>query len=69
MEYTVVVRKMPKQYKKTVIHGKARNRSVTLTDSDWDALLTISPAGYDGKPSISKLLAKMAKNIKENRHV
>jgi len=69
MEHTTVTKKVPKQYKKTVINGKARTRSVTITDGDWDAILTISPAGYDGKPSVSKLLAKMAKNIKENRHI
>jgi len=69
MEYTKATKQVPKQYKKTVINGKARTRSITITDGDYDALLTICPPGYDGKPSVSKLLAKMAKNIKENRHI
>jgi hypothetical protein len=64
-----VTQRRPKAYKKTVINGEKKPRGVSLTDSEYNALLSISPAGHDGKPSLSKLLAKMAKNIKEGRHI
>jgi len=36
MEYTKATKQVPKQYKKTVINGKARTRSITITDGDYD---------------------------------